>query len=158
MPKLRKRTDTANPNQLNLFDMVKQIHEERGRQEPKTGTLNITLQLQDIIDKCIGQCPASRDIIAGRMTELTSRQITRFMLDSWTSSAKQKHRFPAEYLPAFCVAVGSEQPISFLASKCGVFTLPDRDVLRAELARKIEKREEVNREIKKIKMFMEEIG
>jgi hypothetical protein len=31
-------------------------------------------------------------------------------------------------------------------------------VLRAELARKIEKREEVNREIKKIKMFMEEIG
>jgi len=156
MAKLGKKTDT-DQNQLSLFDLVKQQHEERVQQEPKTGTLNVTLQLQEIIDKCIGQCPVSRDIIAGRMTELTGHQITRCMLDSWTSSAKQKHRFPAEFLPAFCAAVGSDHPITFIARKSGIFTMPDRDVLRAELVRKIEKRDEASREIKKIKMYMQEM-
>lgn len=154
MSKLRKKTDT-DPNQTSLFDLIKQQRAERSADEPRIGAMNITLQLQEIIDKCIGQCSVSRDIIAGRMTELTGHQITRCMLDSWTSSAKQKHRFPAEFLPAFCAAVGSVQPLSFLARKSGVFTLPDRDVLRAELARKMETRDDANREIKKIKMFMQ---
>jgi hypothetical protein len=157
MSKLQKRSDT-NPDQLSLFDLIKQQHEERARMEPKTGTLNITLQLQEVIDKCIGQCPVSRDIIAGRMSELTGHTITRCMLDSWTSSAKQKHRFPAEFLPAFCTAVGSDEPLSFLARKSGIFTMPDKDVLRAEMARKIEVRETANRDIKRIKMFLHEIG
>lgn len=156
MSKLQKRTD-HNPNQLNLFEMVKQNHEERASKEPKTGTLNITLQLQEVIDKCIGQCPASRDIIAGRMTDLAGHPITRAMLDSWTSSAKRKHRFPAEFLPAFCTAVAADEPISFLARKCGIFTMPDKDVLMAEMARKIEVREAANRDIKKIKMFLQEL-
>lgn len=154
MAKLKKRIDS---NQQSLFDLVKQHHEEHTRQEPKTGTLNITLQLQEIIDKCIGQCPVSRDIIAGRMTEFTGQQITRFMLDSWTSSAKHKHRFPLEFLPAFCQAVENVDVVGFVAKKCGVFTLPDRDVLMAELARKIEIREAANRDIKKIKMYMQEM-
>jgi len=155
MAKLKQRIDI---NQVSLFDLIKQQHEERLRQEPQTGTLNITLQLQEIIDKCIGQCSFSRDIIAGRMSELTGHQITRCMLDSWTSSAKQKHRFPAEFLPAFCTAVGTYEPISFLARKSGIFTMPDKEVLMAEMARKIETREEANREIKKIKMFLQEIS
>jgi len=157
MSKFHKRTDT-NRDQLSLFDLIKQQHEERLQNEPKTGTLNVTLQLQEVIDKCIGQCPVSRDIIAGRMSELTGREITRAMLDSWTSSAKQKHRFPAEFLPAFCTAVSSDEPISFLARKSGIFTMPDKDVLMAEMARKIELRESANREIKKIKMFLHEMG
>jgi len=156
MSKLQKKTDT-NLNQLSLFDLVKQQHEERSHKEPKTGTLNVTLQLQEVIDKCIGQCPVSRDIIAGRMSDLTGHQITRSMLDSWTSSAKQKHRFPAEFLPAFCTSIGNDEPISFLARKSGIFTMPDKDVLMAEMARKIEVREMANRDIKKIKMFLQEL-
>ena len=156
MAKLQKKTDT-NPDQLSLFDLIKQQHEERASSEPKTGTLNISLQLQEVIDKCIGQCPVSREIIAGRMSELTGHAITRCMLDSWTSSAKQKHRFPAEFLPAFCTAVGSDEPLGFLARKSGIFTMPGRDMLMAEMARKIGVRETVNKDIKKIKMFLQEL-
>jgi hypothetical protein len=156
MTKFKKRTDT-DKTQSSLFDLIKQQHEERLQQEPKIGTLNITLQLQEIIDKCIGQSPLSRDIIAGRMSELTGQQITRVMLDSWTSSAKQKHRFPAEFLPAFCIAVENNAPINFLAGKCGIFTMMDKDVLLAEMARKMSTRDEANKEIKKIKLFLQEI-
>ncbi|MEN6422074.1 MAG: hypothetical protein ABFD76_09005 [Smithella sp.] len=156
MAKLKQNSDT-NQNQGSIFDLIKQQHEERLLQDPKTGTLNITLQLQEIIDKCIGQSPLSRDIIAGRMSELTGHQITRVMLDSWTSSAKQKHRFPAEFLPAFCVAVENNTPLNFLAGKCGIFTMLDKDVLLAEMARKMSTRDEANKEIKKIKVFLQEL-
>ncbi len=153
MSKSKKRSDTA-INQLTLFDLVRQDHEERQRSEPKVGTLNVALQLQEIIDKAIGRCNLSRDQIAGRMSELTGAIITRVMLDAFTAPSKHRHRFPAEYLPALCEAVGSDEPLTFLARKSGVFTMKGQDVLRADLARKIEQREAANRDIKKIKAFL----
>ena len=156
MSKARKRTD-INPNQPSLFDLVRQNRDDRKRREPQNGTLNVTLQFQEIIDKSIGQCPLSRDLIAGKMTELSGMTVTRFMLDSWTSSAKHKHRFPAELIPSFCIAAGNHDAVSFLARKSGIFTLPDKDVLMAEMGRKIEIREEVNREIKRIKLYLQEM-
>jgi len=151
----RKRTD--NPDQLNLFDLVRQQHEERSSLEPQSGTMNVTLQLQEIVDKCIGRCPLSRELIAGRMSDLTGTSITRMMLDSWTASAKHKHRFPAEFLPAFCIAVGSDEPITFLARRAGLFTMQDRDVLRADLARQMEIRETAAKKMRQIKSFLEQI-
>lgn len=156
MAKTKKSSDT-DANQLSLFDLVRQTREERTRSDPQVGTLNITLQLQEVIDKAIGQCPLSRDLIAGRMSELSGMTVTRFMLDSWTSSAKHKHRFPAELLPAFCKATGNIDAANFLARKCGILTLPDKDVLLADMGRKIEIREEANRDIRRIKFYLREI-
>lgn len=156
MSKAKKSSD-SDGRQLSLFDLIQEQRQKCLQQVPQTGTLNIALQIQEIIDKSIGQCPVSREVIAGKMAELTGQQITRFMLDSWTSSAKQNHRFPAEFIPAFCAAVGNDQLVTFLAGKIGIFTMQDRDVLRAELARKMEIREAANKDIKKIKMFMQEM-
>jgi hypothetical protein len=153
MAKLKQRID----NQSSLFDLIIEHNQEKTKTEPKIGTLNVELQLREIVDKCIGKCPLSRDIIAAKMAELSGRPVTRFMLDSWTSSAKHGHRFPAELLPCFCIVVGDYEPISFLARKSGVFTLPDRDVLMSELARKYETREECNREIRKIKLYLQDM-
>jgi len=154
---IRKKNTDINPRQISLFDFVKQHHEESRKYESQAGTLNVTLQLQETINKCIGKSPYSRDIIAGKMSELTGQTITRAMIDAWTSSAKHHHRFPAEFLPALCVAVESHEPINLLARKSGIFTLPDKDVLMADLAHKIQKREETNREIKKIKTYLQEM-
>lgn len=151
MTKLKNKTDS---NQLSLFDVIKEHHKEQARKEPQNGTLNIAPQLQEIISKCIGACPQGRDVIAGKMSELTGQIITRFQLDSWTASSKHGHRFPAEYLPAFCVAIQNYRPIEFIARKAGIFTMPDDDVLRAEIARKIEKRDEINKEIRKYKTYL----
>ena len=154
MSKRRKRIDSR---QLSLFDLVKQHQEKKAGREPQTGTLSVSLQLQELLDKCIGRSPLSRELIAGKMSELVGRHITKAQLDSWTAPSKKKHRFPAEYLPAFCVAVNDSEPIDFLARKSGVFVLPGRDVLRAELARRLEQRDETTQEIKKIKLFLKEM-
>lgn len=152
MTKLKNKTDNK---QLSLFDIIKEHHKEQSKKEPQNGTLNIALQLQEIISKCIGTCPQGRDVIAGKMSELTGQIVTRFQIDSWTASAKHGHRFPAEYLPAFCVAIQNHRPIEFIARKAGIFTMPDEDVLRAELVREIEKKEEVNKKIRKIKTYLQ---
>jgi hypothetical protein len=64
---------------------------------------------------------------------------------------------PAEFLPAFCIAVGSDEPITFLARRAGLFTMQDRDVLRADLARQMEIRETAAKKMRQIKSFLEQI-
>lgn len=154
MAKIKQFSDT---NQTSLFDLIKKQHDERKVNEPQAGTLNITYQLQEVLHKCMGQCSLSRDMVAGKMSELTGMTITRFMIDAWISSAKAKHRFPCEYLPAFCAAINNHEPIAFLARKAGVFAMPDKDVLRSELVKMIEVRDQANGEIKKMKLYLKEM-
>ena len=52
--------------------------------------------------------------VAAHMSGLVGRDITKAMLDSRTAELEGVHRFPAVYLPAFCEAVGSTDPIRML--------------------------------------------
>jgi len=69
------------------------------------------------------------------MSELVGQDITKTMLDSWTAESKGMHRFPAVYLPAFCEAVGSTEPIRMLGQVLCAFVLPGPAALLAEIRR-----------------------
>jgi len=150
MSKHKKRTD--DPNQLTIFDLIKRFQQSA---EPGPGSFNIQIQFQGILSDCIKRCPLSRWEIAGRMSMLLGVEVTKYMLDTWTAESKGYHRFPAEYLPAFCEAVGSREPLRFLGKKSGVFVLRGEKVLRAERASKLQARKEISREIKQIDALLE---
>jgi len=151
MSKSKKRTD----RQYSLFDLISKL------QNPATlypGSLNIQYNLQGIISECIKSCPLSRWEIAGRMSALLNQEITKYMLDTWTAESKEYHRFPAEYMPAFCQAVGSYEPLRFLAEKAGVFVLPGHEALRAEIKKIEEEIRDLQKQRQKRMLFLEEIS
>jgi hypothetical protein len=152
MSKLRKNIDKNNDQQLNLFDLLVEV--QRDNTAPRAGSLDIDTELRHQITSELKKSPYSRYHVAGRMSELTGTEITKSMLDSWTAESKELHRFPAIFLPAFCIAVGSSCLVNFLGRKAGVFVLPDKDALRAEIQKLLEEREKINKGIKKRKAFL----
>ncbi|MFH2011707.1 MAG: hypothetical protein ABIJ37_03230 [Pseudomonadota bacterium] len=153
MSKLRKRIDKNNDKQLSLFDILKKAQEEDSL--PKAGSLNIDIEFRELISAELKKCPYSRYHVAGRMSELTGTEITKSMLDSWTAESKELHRFPAIFAPAFCISVESSGLLDFLGMKAGVFVLPGKEALRADIQKLLEQRDKINKGIKKRRALLD---
>mgnify|MGYP000437705007 CR=1 FL=1 len=132
MAKIRHRVDK--PNQLSLFEYVQRRMEEQ-RRETVPGQLNIRNEIKGLVSKALKECPLSRYQVAARMSELLGVEISKAMLDAWSAESKEYHRFPAEFLPAFCEATGNREVLRFLVERAGAYLVPGPDVLRAEVKR-----------------------
>lgn len=155
MSKARKRI--ANENQLNIFEAILNLQE---REEPakSAGSFDVDRQFRESISAALKACPYSRYQVAARMSELVGFEITKSMLDSWTAESKEQHRFPAIFLPAFCEASGSTEPIRILGRQLGIFILPGPEALRAEIRKIDEEIQAKQTEKKKRVMFLKEMG
>ena len=67
------------------------------------------------------------------MSELLDRDITKAMLDAWTADSKDGWRFPAEYIPAFCIASEDTTLLDLLCNECSCLCIKTEDQLRLEL-------------------------
>lgn len=143
-------------NQLSLFDVLKNYQEQQSTKKP-AGSFNIAPAFREAISEALKRCPRSRWEVAGRMSELTGQEITKSMLDSWTSEAKENHRFPAIFLPAFCEAAGCSDPLKLLGRLVGVFVLPGPEALRAEIRKLEEEIERKQTEKRKRMVFLKEM-
>jgi len=133
MSKNRKRLDVS-PNQLSLFDLLEQEAQDRSS-EPGEGSLNIHSRLKSALSMALKQAlPKSRWEVAGEMSHLLGVEVSKYMIDSWVADSKD-HKFPGEYIPAFCLATGSIAPIQVISDPCKVFTVKGPDALRAEIQR-----------------------
>jgi len=140
--------------QMSIFDLLATF---QNSPDPGPGELNIQSHFQGIITQCIKRCPLSRWQIAGKMSELLNQEISKYMLDSWTAESKEYHRFPAEYLPAFCAVVGSFEPLRILAEKANVFVVPGPEALRGEIKRLEEDIKRLQQEKRKRQTFLREV-
>lgn len=153
MAKSNKKIDTC---QLSLFDLLRSYREQQPEKKP-AGSFDIDKRFREEISEALKRCPRSRWEVAARMSELVGADITKSMLDSWTSEAKETHRFPSVYLPAFCEAAGDTAPLKMLGSLVGVFILPGPEALRAEIRRLEEEIEGKQPEKRKRLIFLKEM-
>jgi hypothetical protein len=108
---MSKRGNKIDTRQLNLFECLKSIATERCRQGIAEGALNVRETLRLALSDANSQCALSRHQIAGEMSHLLGREISKTTIDAWTAESKGNNRMPAEYLPAFCRATGSRRQI-----------------------------------------------
>jgi hypothetical protein len=76
------------------------------------------------------------------------------MLDSWTAESKEYHRFPAEFIPAFCVATQDWGLLAMLAECAGGSFLEGHEVLLTELGRVQNERETLRRRERQIRDYL----
>jgi hypothetical protein len=123
-----------------IFDVLAKHREDQS--SSVASSQDIDQRFRAAVSESLKRCPLSRYEVASKMSELTGTDITKTMLDSWTAESKEGHRFPAVFLPAFCRSVGNTEPLTILGLTAGVFVMPGREALRAEIQRL---EEEINR-------------
>ena len=153
MPKRKTKIDIR---QMSLFDVIKECS-ARAPEQAKEGELDIANTLRLALVEAIKQCPLSRHQIAGEMSHLLGVEVTKSTIDTWTAESKERHRIPAEYLPAFCRATGNREPIRLLAERGDMFAMPGPEALRAEIQRLNEEESKARAEKRKRMKFLEEM-
>lgn len=131
--------ENCQSKQMTLFELIK----KQQKSLPDEGSCDIHIPFRRILSNSISKSALSRYQICAKMSELLGMDVTISMLNAWTAVSHEQHRFPAEFLPAFCEAVGCYEPIEFLARKTGLFLMPGSEALRSEIQR-------IEEEIKKL--------
>jgi hypothetical protein len=95
------------------------------------GSLNLSIAFRNSLAQAIKSTTRSRWEISGHISELLGRNISKDMLDKYTSSCLDT-AFRAEELTAFCVATDSIEPIKALIEPLGYELIgPDQaDLIR----------------------------
>ena len=144
---MKRRTDTLT---LDLFEVPMPT-------APMPGALNFSHALRRLLSDLLKNSPQSREIIAGRMSELTGETITKHQLDSWTAESREGWRFPLEYLPALEVACETHQVTTWLADLRGCKVLVGKEALDAEIGKLERLKEDAGKRIKQLKHAMGEM-
>lgn len=156
MSKSKRKIDSR---QMDIFSFLQRT---AGQEGPSEGKCKCIDRLRGAIRWAIKNSPLSRHQIAGEMSHLVGESITKEMIDSWTresdeANGRQVRHIPAEYLPAFCVAAGSSEPLRLLAETAALFVLPGPEALRAEIQRLDEKERTIKAEKRRRKLFLKEM-
>lgn len=149
----KRKIDSHSSNQLSIFDTSQWV-----QQPPTPGSFNITQQLRELVSEGLKQSSLSRYGVAARMSELLGAEITKSMLDSWTAESKEAHRFPAEFLPAFCEAVGYLEPLHLLAKTLRCHVVESNEAWLMELARIEQAKRELARKERSIREYLTKAG
>ena len=64
--------------------------------------LDLDAKIRSLISEIIHTSPMKRPEIAERMSALLDRKISVHMIDCFTATCKEQHRFPAAWIEAFC--------------------------------------------------------
>jgi len=121
------------------------------RREEPPGSLNLSHIIPNLLAEAIRESPHDRFEIAARMSRAAGCEVTKAMLDAWTSTARRAWRFPLEFLPAFEAATCTHIVSQFMAERCGGRMLYGREVLEAQLGRFEMLKMKADREYKRIR-------
>lgn len=114
------------------------------------GSLDISLGFRQGLSRAISACGMNRYHIAAEISRLTQSNISKDMLDKYTSS-DLSYGLRAEIIPAFCHVTGTLDPVRQLVDPLGadVVNPEDRDLL--ELARLLEEQKKIESKIMTIR-------
>jgi hypothetical protein len=102
--------------------------------------------VRGVITRVIHNCRLSREQIADRMSEALGTRVTARMLNDWTADSKELHRFPLEFVLAFCRAVDDWSLLSSVVERCGVRVISNQEARMLEFAQASLSKELADRE------------
>jgi len=157
MSKSSRRFD--NPNQLSIFELLKNVSEPVVRTK---GSFAIIDSLRQALRDGIKRTSLSRHQIAGEMSHILGETITKEMIDSWTresdeNNGKNTRHIPAEYLPAFCKVTENHEAIRIMGRLVGLFVVQGPEAMRAEIQKLDEDIKGLQSAKKKRMLFLREL-
>lgn len=124
-----------------------------------SGSLSCRAQIAGIMSDVLADCRAQkidRFAIAADMSRLLGREVTKFMLDAYTSESREEHLPPLDTAIAFDVATGGVSLLKFYSELLGCRVMIGKEVLLTELGRVSQMRKELAAQEKQIKKHLEQ--
>jgi hypothetical protein len=134
---------TFNDKQLTLFRLFP--IPQPSPQGP--GSQDHSVEVRHLLSDILKDCPLGRFEVAGKLSEQLGREITKWMLDSWTGESRENH-FPFAFADALETVCGTLRLTEFLAAKRGCKILVGEEVLNAELGKLRMQRQELDEKIR----------
>lgn len=110
-----------------------------------------------MVAEMLKQAESDRYGVAAEMSRLTGREITKAMLDAYTSEAREAWNIPFWLAPALETACDSHMLSAWMADKRGARLMVGKEVLAAELGKLEQLRDEAAQKIRELKRIMGEI-
>ena len=115
-------------------------------------------QVAHMVSEALKDADGDRYEVAAKMSRLVGREVSKYMLDAWSSESREGHNVPFYMVPALETACDTHLFTAWLAQKRGGKLLIGKDALLAELGKMERLRDEASRKIRQLKKVMEDLA
>jgi hypothetical protein len=122
---MRKVRDMLTPD---MFEMPQPVSHN-------PGSLSCRAEISGVMSEVIKDCELDRYQIAADMSRLLGREVTKYMLDAYTSESRNTQMPPIDTAIAFDIATNGVSLLKLHADKLGCRVVVGREVLYTELGR-----------------------
>ena len=99
---------------------------------PHTASMNYGSEVAILAGTMFAESGMDRFKIAAEMTRLTGREVSKYMVDAWTSESRDAYNIPFYLVPAAETACQSHAMSAWLAERRGARLSIGREALNAE--------------------------
>ncbi len=107
--------------------------------------------VRGILTDAMRRCTKSRAQLADELSVLVGRPVTEAMLNAYTASSKDGHRWPSAWDRAFCVVTGDFRLLREKVALAGLRVIGEEDVEFLELGRQYLAQEKAAEAIARLK-------
>ncbi len=109
-----------------------------------------------LVGQALHAAVSDRHEIAASMSRLAGRDVSKYMLDAYSSGAREEFNLPLWLVPAFEASCQTHALTAWLVDVRGGRMLIGREALNAELGRLEQLREQASKRIREVKKQMGE--
>ncbi|MDN6860736.1 hypothetical protein QO207_29450 [Pseudomonas sp. CAN2814] len=121
------------------------------------GECNFSVQVSELVSDILNSAKSldlDRHEVASRMSRLSGDDVSKFMLDAWSSPARADHNLPLYRVALLEDVCGTHLLTDWLVNVRGGRVAYGRDALLAELGRLERAREEAGRKARELKRLL----
>ncbi|WNL39859.1 hypothetical protein RN346_04690 [Halomonas sp. PAMB 3232] len=123
---------------------------------PAPGSGNYASQVSELVGIVLKDCPVDRYEVAAQMSRLSGDDVSKHMLDAWSSPARSDHNIPLYRVPLLEEVCKSHAFTDWLVHLRGGRVAYGREALAAEYGRRQQQMDKVKAEMRELKRLMGE--
>lgn len=125
---------------------------------PTPGSGNYAAQVSELVGSVLKQSPADRYEVAAQMSRLSGDDVSKHMLDAWSSPARTDHNIPLYRVPLLEEVCHSHDFTDWLVHLRGGRVAYGREALDAQYGKLQRMRDKLQHDMRELKRLMGEEG
>ncbi|SDK30634.1 hypothetical protein [Billgrantia gudaonensis] len=123
---------------------------------PTPGSGNYAAQVSELVGSVLKDCPVDRYEVAAQMSRLSGDDVSKHMLDAWSSPARTDHNIPLYRVPLLEEVCHSHAFTDWLVHLRGGRVAYGREALAAEYGKRQRMLEKLKHDMRELKRLMGE--
>jgi hypothetical protein len=124
---------------------------------PAPGSGNYAAQVSELVGVILKECPVDRYEVAAQMSRLSGDDVSKHMLDAWSSPGRCDHNIPFYRIPLLEEVCQSHIFTNWLVHQRGGRVAYGREALAAEYGKRQQMLEKLKQDMKELKRLMGDV-